>query len=89
MALNLIHFPRFSVIKEDRGLHYEERNVLYSSPNIIRLLESREMRWVGHVACTGDRRVSYRVFVVRPDGKRQLKNVGLYVTIILKCILKK
>jgi hypothetical protein len=37
----------------------------------------------------GERRGVYRVLVGRPDGKRQLKNVGLYVMIILKCIFKK
>jgi len=30
------------------------------------------MRFVGHVACTGDRRVAYRVLVRRPEGKRLL-----------------
>jgi hypothetical protein len=53
------------------------------------VLESREMRWARHVARMGDRRGAYKVFVRRPDRKRQLKNVGLYMTIILKCIFKK
>jgi hypothetical protein len=46
------------------------------------------MRWVGHVAHMGNRRGAYSFFR-RPDGKRQLKNVGLYVRIILKSIFKK
>jgi len=47
------------------------------------------MRWEELVARMGDRKGTYRVFVGRSDGKRQLKNLGLYVTIILKCIFKK
>jgi len=35
-----------------RKLHNELHN-LYSSPNIIRVIESMSMRWAGHVACMG------------------------------------
>jgi len=45
-------------------------NDLYSSPNIVRVIKSRRMRWVGHVACMGERRDIYRVFAGRPEGKR-------------------
>jgi hypothetical protein len=38
---------------EWRRLHNEELNNLYSSPTIIRVIKSRRMRWVGHVACMG------------------------------------
>jgi hypothetical protein len=36
-----------------RKLHNEELHILYSSPNIIRQIKSRRMRWAGHVACMG------------------------------------
>jgi hypothetical protein len=36
-----------------RKLHNEELNNLYSSPNIVRMMKSRRMRWVGHVAHMG------------------------------------
>jgi hypothetical protein len=36
-----------------RRLHNEELHNLYASPNIIRVIKSRRMTWVGHVACTG------------------------------------
>jgi len=36
-----------------RRLHNEEINVLYSSPNIVRVIKSRRMRWAGHVARMG------------------------------------
>ena len=39
-----------------RRLHNEELNDLYSSPNIVRVIESRRMRWVGHVARMGEER---------------------------------
>jgi len=38
---------------EWRKLHNEELNVLYFSPNIVRVIKSRRMRWAGHVACMG------------------------------------
>jgi hypothetical protein len=41
---------RDEVTGEWRKLHSEERHILYSSPNIIRQMKSRRMRWVGHVA---------------------------------------
>ena len=39
---------------EWRRLHNEELNVLYSSPNIVRVIKSRRMRWTGHVARMGE-----------------------------------
>jgi hypothetical protein len=36
-----------------RKLHNDELCSLYSSPNIVRVIKSRRMRWVGHVACMG------------------------------------
>jgi hypothetical protein len=57
---------------EWRRLHNEELNDLYSSSNIIRVIKSRRMRWVGHVACMGQKRGAYRILVGRPEGRRQL-----------------
>jgi hypothetical protein len=42
---------------EWRRLHNEELNNLYLSPNIIRVIKSRRMRWAGHVARMGRREV--------------------------------
>jgi hypothetical protein len=42
---------------------------LYSSPDIIRQIKSRRMRWAGHVARTGEGRNVYRVLVEKPEGK--------------------
>jgi hypothetical protein len=52
------------------GLHNEEQNDLYSSPNIVRVIKLRRMRCAGHVAHTGEKRGVYRVLVGKPEGKR-------------------
>jgi hypothetical protein len=51
-------------------LHNDELHSLYSSPNIVRVIKSRRMRWAGHVARMGEGRGVYRVLVGRPEGKR-------------------
>jgi hypothetical protein len=56
-----------------RKLHNEEIHNLYSSPDIIRKIKSRRMRWAGHVARMGVGRNVYRVLVGRPEGKRPLE----------------
>jgi hypothetical protein len=50
----------------------EELNDPYCSPNIVLVIKSRIMRWAGHVACMGERRGLYRVFMGKPEGKRPL-----------------
>jgi hypothetical protein len=55
---------------EYRRLHNEELNDLYSSPNIIRVIKSRRMRWAGHVARMGEKRGAYRILMGRPEGRR-------------------
>jgi hypothetical protein len=55
-----------------RKLHNDELHSLYSSPNIVRVIKSRSMRWVGHVARIGEGRGVYRVLVGRPEMKRPL-----------------
>jgi len=42
-----------------RKLFSEELDDLYSTPNIVRVIKSRRMRWVRHVACVGERRGVY------------------------------
>jgi len=63
---------RDEVIGEWRKLHNEELNDLYCSPNIVRVIKPRRMRWAGHVARMGEERGAYRVFVGRAEGKRPL-----------------
>jgi hypothetical protein len=51
---------RDKVTWEWRKLYNEEFNDLYSSPNMVRVIKSRRMRWAGHVALIGERRGVYR-----------------------------
>jgi hypothetical protein len=60
---------RNEVTGEWRKLHNEELHNLYSSPDIIRQVKSRRMRWAGHV---GEERKVYKVLVGKPEGKRPL-----------------
>jgi len=45
---------------------------LYSSPNIVRVIKSRRLRWAGHVARMGEERGVYRVLVGKTEGRRPL-----------------
>jgi hypothetical protein len=61
---------RDEVTGEWRKLHSEELNDLYCSPNIVRFIKSRRMRWTGHVARLGEKIGICRVLVGKPEGKR-------------------
>jgi len=63
---------RDEVTGECWRLHNEELNDLYSSPNIVRVIKARRMRWAGHVARMGVERGVYGVLVGKPEGKRPL-----------------
>jgi hypothetical protein len=63
---------RDEVMGEWRKFHKEELHNLHSSPDIIRQVKSRRMRWAGHVARMGGERKVYKVLVVNPEGKRPL-----------------
>jgi hypothetical protein len=63
---------RDKVTGELRKLHNEELHDLYSSPNIVHVIKSRRIRWLGHVALMGEDRGVYRVSVGKPEGKRPL-----------------
>ena len=73
MVLKRIFGPRRDeVMGEWRRLHNEELNDLYSSPNIVRVIKSRRMRWAAYVARMGEERGVYRVLLGKPEGKRPL-----------------
>ena len=73
MVLRRIFGPRRDEVRgEWKRLHNEELSDLYSSPNIVRVIKSRRMRWAGHVARMGEERGTYRVLVGKPEGKKPL-----------------
>jgi hypothetical protein len=63
---------RDEVTGEWGKLHNEELNDLYCSPNIVRVIKSRRMRWAGHIERMRERRGVFRVLVGKPEGKRLL-----------------
>jgi hypothetical protein len=63
---------RDEVAGELRKLHSEELHNLYSSPDIIRQIKSRRMRWAEHMARVEEERQVYKVLVGKPEGKRPL-----------------
>jgi hypothetical protein len=63
---------RDEVSGEWKKLHNEVLHDLYSSPSIIRLIKSRRMRWVGHVAQMVVKTNAYRLLVGKPERKRPL-----------------
>jgi hypothetical protein len=74
---------------EWRRLHNEELNDLYSSPNIIRVIKSRRMRWTGHVARMARREVHTGFWWGDLREGDHLGDPGVDGRIILKRIFKK
>jgi hypothetical protein len=68
---------RDEVTGEWRKLHSGNLHNLYSSPDIIRQIKLRRMRWAGHVARMGEGRNVYRVLVGKPEGKYNSEDQGV------------
>jgi hypothetical protein len=68
---------RDEVTGELREKHNEELHNLYSSPDIIRQIKSRRMRWSGHVARMGEERNVYKVLVGNPKERGRLEDQGV------------
>jgi hypothetical protein len=65
--------PKRNEVKgEWSKIHHEELNDQYASSNIVRVINSRRMRWAGHVARMVERRGVYKVLVGEPEGKKPL-----------------
>jgi hypothetical protein len=75
-VLRIFGRKRDEVTGEWKKLHNEKLIDLYSSPNIIRVIKSRIIRWAWRVARVGERRYSYRAWVATPEEKRPLVRPG-------------
>ena len=75
--------------EEWRRLHNEEPNDLYSSPNIVRVMKSRRMRWAGHVARMGEERGCIGSWWGNRKEKDHWGNLGVDGWIILEWISRR
>jgi hypothetical protein len=64
--------PKREVDGSWRKLHNAELHILYSSPNVVRVIKSRKLRWAGQAARMGEGRGVYRVLIGKPEGKIRL-----------------
>jgi hypothetical protein len=66
----------FGTKRDENGewtkLRDEELHSLYRSPNIVRVIKSRRLRWTGHVARMEEGRSAFKILIGKPTGKRRL-----------------
>jgi hypothetical protein len=67
-----------------RRLRNEELHNLYTSPNIIRVIKSRRIRWAEHVARMGEMRNVYKILIGKPEGRNHSEDLRVYGKIILQ-----
>jgi hypothetical protein len=77
------------VTKEWRRLHNNELNDLYSSPNIVRVIKLKRMRWAGHVARMGRREACMGFWWGNLRERDHWGDQGVYGSIILGWIFRK
>ena len=70
--LRRIFGPKMSENGEWRRLHNEEFHSLYRSPNLVRVIKSRRLRWAGHVARMEKSRSAFKILTGKPTGNRPL-----------------
>jgi hypothetical protein len=72
-----------------RKLYNDQLHSLYSSPNVVRVIKSRRMRWEAHVARMGEGRGVYEVLVGRPEGRYHWEDLGVGGRITLRWTLER
>jgi len=80
---------RDEITGEWRKLNNEELNNLYSSPNTVRVIKSRRMRWAGHLALVGERRGVYSILVGNLKERVHLEDSGVDGKNILRWFFRK
>ena len=81
--LRRVFGPKRDENGEWRRLHNEELHSLYRSTNIVRVIKSRNLRWIGHVVRLEEGWSTFKILTCKPTGKRLLRRT------ILQWILKK
>jgi hypothetical protein len=77
-VLRRVFGPKRDEVTGDwRKLRNEELHILYSSPNIIRQIKSRRLRWAGHVARKGEEMYVYKVLMGKPEERDHLEDQGV------------
>ena len=84
MLRNVFGPKRDEVTGEWRELHNEELNDLYFSPNVIRVIKSRRMRWAGHVTRMGRGKVYTEFWWGKLRERDGLEDLSVDGRIILK-----
>jgi hypothetical protein len=79
MLRRMFEWKRNEVTGEWGKLHNVELRDLYSLPSIIRIVNSRRMRWAGHVALMGETRNVYRLLVEKPEKRRPIQDIGGWI----------
>ena len=70
--LRRIFGPKRDENGERRRFHNEELHSLYRSPNIVRVIKSRRLRWAGYVAKNEEGRSAFKILTGKPKGKTPL-----------------
>ena len=70
---NILKWPKRDDNGEWRRLHNEELHSLYRSPNIVRVIKSIRLRWVGHVVRMEESRSVFKIITGKPTGKRPFR----------------
>ena len=73
ISLRRIFGPKRDENGEWRRLHNEALHGLYRSPNIVRVIKSRRLRWAGHVARMEEGRSAFKILTGKPTGKGHLR----------------
>ena len=89
MQRRIFGSKRNGVTGEWRKLHNEKLNDLYCSPNTVRVIKWRRMRWAGHIAHTGERRGVCNVWRGDLRERDHLEDPGADGRIILRWIFRK
>jgi hypothetical protein len=85
--LRRISGPKMEENRSWRKLHNDELHSLYSSPNIVRVIKSRRMRWAGHVACMGEGMVFTGFWFGSPKVRDHWEDLGIGEKITLNWTL--